>query len=127
MFRNSRIKAMLLICLRFALLLMSAIYKILVTKEFENDFQKLPKEEQKQIEKIKEQLRSNPFVGKPLGYRFFREKKIGGKRLYFLIYKTKVIVLIVAYGGKKGQQATINAIKAAFEQFKQEIDRLGGP
>ena len=105
---------------------MSAVYKIFVTKEFEDDFQKTPKEEKKQIEKIKEQLRSNPFVRKPLGYRFFREKRVGGKRLYFLIYETKVIVLIVAYGGKKGQQTTINAIKAAFEQFKQEVDRLGG-
>ena len=98
------------------------IYRVFVTEEFESDFQKLPKEEQRQIERVKQQLRSNPFVGKPLGYRFFREKKIGGKRLYYLIYETKVVVLIVAYGSKKSQQATINAIKAAFELFKKEIN-----
>jgi len=105
---------------------METIYKIFVTEAFEKDFQKLPKEEQKRILRVKEQLRSDPFIGKPLGYRFFREKKIGSKRLYYLIYESKVVVLIVAYSGKKSQQATINAIKAAFEHFKQEVDKFGG-
>jgi len=45
--------------------------------------------------------------------------------LFCLNYESKVIVLIVAYSGKKEQQATINAIKAAFEQFKQEVDKFG--
>ena len=102
---------------------MGLIYKIFVTDAFEKDFQKLSRDEQRQIEKVKVQLRSNPFVGKPLGYRFFREKKIGGNRLYYLIYETKVVVLVVAYSGKKEQQATINAIKAAFEQFKRDVDK----
>lgn len=99
-------------------------YRIFITKSFETDFNSLPKDERKRIKKLKEQLKINPFVGKPLGHSFFREKKIGGKRLYYLIYEDKVVVLIVAYGGKKHQQATINAIKASFKQFQKEIENL---
>jgi len=102
------------------------MYKVFLTKSFEGDFGKLPKEEQRRIERVKEQLKLNPFVGKPLGYRFFREKRIEGKRLYYLIYESKVVVLLVAYGGKKSQQATINAIKAAFEQFKKDVNGFQG-
>ena len=43
--------------------------------------------EQRELEDFeKKQLTSNPYHGKPLGYPFFREKKIGGKRAYFLVY-----------------------------------------
>ena len=105
---------------------MGLIYRVFVTEAFERDFQTLPRAEQRRIERAKEQLKSNPFIGKPLGYRFFREEKIGGNRLYYLIYESKAVVLVVAYCGKKEQQATINAIKAAFEQFKQEGDKFGG-
>lgn len=98
-------------------------YRIFITATFEKDYEKLTREEQKRIEKVKEQLKVNPFVGKPLGYKFFREKKIGSKRLYYLIYEDKVIVLLVAYGGKKSQQATVNTIKASFKQFREEIER----
>ena len=99
-------------------------YRIFVTRGFEKDFEKLSREEQKRVENVKEQLKENPFVGKPLGYSFFREKKVGEKRLYYLIYASRVIVLIVAYGGKKSQQATINAIKASLKQFKEEVGNL---
>jgi mRNA-degrading endonuclease RelE of RelBE toxin-antitoxin system len=98
-------------------------FRIFITESFEKEFAKLSKQEQKRIEKAKEQLKLNPFVGKPLGYTFFREKKIGNKRLYYLIYEEKVIVLLVAYGGKKNQQAIINAIKASFQEFKEEIEK----
>ncbi len=103
---------------------MAKEYRIFITETFERDFGKLPKEEQERLEKLKEKLKINPFVGKPLGYKFFREKKIGSKRLYYLIYENKVSVLLVAYGGKKNQQATINAIKASFKQFREEIEGI---
>lgn len=105
-------------------ILMQKQFRIFRTETFIADFNKLPKEEQKRVERIREQLKENPFVGKPLGYRFFREKRIGGKRLYYLIYEDKVIVLFVAYGGKKHQQSTINTIKASFKQFKEELEKM---
>lgn len=60
---------------------MTKIYRIYATEEFLNDYEKLSKDERSQIDKIKEHLKTNPFAGKPLGYRFFREKKVGGKRI----------------------------------------------
>ena len=50
-------------------------YEIFTTDEFERDFDKFDKSLQNQITKEIEQLRKNPYVGKPLGYKFFREKK----------------------------------------------------
>ena len=60
---------------------MAESYRIFATETFEKDFKKLAKDEKARIEKIKEQLKQNPFAGKPLGYKFFREKKINGNRL----------------------------------------------
>ncbi len=51
-------------------------YKIYTTEEFDRDFRKLDGSLQQQIEKEIGQLETNPYVGKPLGYKFFREKKI---------------------------------------------------
>jgi mRNA-degrading endonuclease RelE of RelBE toxin-antitoxin system len=61
------------------------MYKVYRTETFDKQVKKLPKEEQKQIARIEYQLKINPFVGKPLGYKFFREKKIRGKRVYYLV------------------------------------------
>lgn len=79
------------------------------------------KKRARRIDKIREQLKINPYVGKPLGYRFFREKRVDGKRLYFLIYEDIVLVLVVAISDKKAQQATINAIKMAFDVYKKDV------
>jgi len=60
------------------------VYKIFTTKEFEDKFNKLDLSIQIQIDNEIEQLENNPFVGKPLGYGFFREKKIKNFRFYYL-------------------------------------------
>ncbi len=88
---------------------------------FWEDYNKLSKEEQRRVDKIKEQISSNPYTGKSLGHNFFREKRFDGKRLYYLVYDDYVIVLVVAISGKKTQQSTINAIKSAFEVYRKEV------
>ncbi len=100
---------------------MSKTYEVYATDSFWEDYHKLSKEEQKRVDKIKEQIRLNPYVGKPLGYNFFREKRFDGKRLYYLVYEDCVIVLVVAISDKKTQQSTINAIKSAFEVYRKDI------
>lgn len=97
------------------------MYQILVSKNFLEKLSGLSKDQQTRIGKIKEQLRENPFVGKPLGYKWFREKKIEGFRLYFLIYEREVCVLMVDFSNKKQQQATINAIIQLFAQYREEV------
>ena len=62
-------------------------YRVFRTKEFIKQFKKLPKQTQEEIKKIKDRIRENPFVGNPLGYKFFREKKIKELRVYYLIYE----------------------------------------
>jgi putative component of toxin-antitoxin plasmid stabilization module len=97
------------------------MYRVYRTETFDKRVKKLSRKEQNQITRIENQLKINPFVGKPLGYRFFREKKIGGKRIYYLIYEEMVIILLVGLSDKKTQQATINKIKDKLPEYYEAI------
>ncbi|MFH0869277.1 MAG: hypothetical protein V1839_03555 [archaeon] len=99
------------------------MYKIFIEQEFERDFNKLDKAEQERIIKAREQLKENPYAGKPLGYEWFREKHLNGKRLYYLVYENLKAVLIVALSDKKTQQLTINMIKLALDKYKDKIEK----
>ena len=70
----------------------------------------LPKDYQEQIKKIIRQLKETHNVGKPLGYPFFREKKIGKYGVYFLVYEDIDTVLLITISDKKTQQGTIDNI-----------------
>ncbi len=87
-------------------------YKVYATPEFDRLFEELSKDDQIEIDKLtKEELPKNPYQGDPLGFKFLREKKIKGKRVYFLIYDDYVLVLMVAIGDKKTQKKDIAQIK----------------
>ena len=45
------------------------------TELFDRKFEKLDKGVQQRIERIRDQLKQNPYVGKPLQLGFFREKR----------------------------------------------------
>mgnify|MGYP001588621080 CR=1 FL=1 len=65
-----------------------AKYRVFRTTEFEADFEKLELFNKKRIEGFLDQLlESALFVGKPLGFKWFREKKFNGNRMYFLVYE----------------------------------------
>ena len=51
-------------------------YRIFRTKEFIKQFEKLPESFQEEIKKLRNRIKENPFVGDPIGYKFFREKKL---------------------------------------------------
>ena len=93
------------------------MFKVFRTSTFEKELSRLSKAEQILIRKFEEKLVDTPFIGKPLGYKFLREKKFNGKRAYFLIYETYVIVLMIAISDKKTQQETINEIKSQLELY----------
>ena len=97
------------------------MFEILITEEFENDFNKLDKSLKTRIGKVIEQLKTSPYAGKPLGYPFFREKKIGKYRLYYLIYKEFLVVFMIAVSEKKDQQATINSINRLIPFYREEV------
>ncbi len=99
------------------------MYKVFRTRKFDKEVdKKVSGEEQKEIENIeRKQLTINPYVGDPLGYHFFREKKIGGRRIYYLIYEELKAVLMVAVSDKKTQQETIDEIKLHLQDYYEVI------
>lgn len=52
-----------------------------------------------------------------MGYIFFREKKLNGNRIYYLVYEEFVIVLMVAVSDKRTQQGTIDDIKRRLDEY----------
>lgn len=99
------------------------MYSVFRTERFDKECAKdLSKEQLKQVEKFeRKQLVGNPYVGDPLGYKFFREKKLGGKRVYFLIYDDIGAVLMVGVSDKKAQRETIDAIKSRLADYHEVI------
>lgn len=97
---------------------MNEVYE---TEPFSKIFLTLTKEEQKWIEKIKDKLTENLKTGKPLRYDWFREKKFGNKRVYFIINEKTNKATLLAYGSKKGQQKIINHIILNKERYLKLI------
>lgn len=69
-------------------------------------------------------LKENPYVGDSIRYKFFREKRIKEKRLYYIVYEEFSSILIVAVGSKKAQQDTINEIIKLLPEFKSYMKEL---
>ena len=85
-------------------------YRIYETETFSRLYEAMEKIEQEWVGKLKLQLTENPHTGKPLKFDWFREKKFGDKRLYYLIYKDLSRILFVAFGSKKEQQKIIDHV-----------------
>lgn len=98
--------------------------RVVSTKEFDAWERLLPKDYQDQIEMIIKQLKETWQVGKTLGYPFFREKKMGKFRLYFLVYEDIDTVLLVTISDKKAQQETIDKIKHELDLYKDMIKKI---
>jgi len=99
-------------------------FKIFHSSRFDRDLSKLDKSVQDQLDKIEDQLIENPYVGRSLNVRWFREKKIGKHRIYYLIYDDYISLIMVGVSEKKDQQKVINTIRLLFEHFKEELERL---
>ena len=97
-------------------------YRILKTSVFERKFAKLSPDVQRAIEKMKDKLKENPFSGKPLRYDFFREKKLGKFRVYYLIYEEYLILYMITISEKKDQQVAINTVMQYLDIYKKEVE-----
>ncbi len=99
------------------------MYRVFTTEEFDNDFDKLDNSEQIRIRKTITQLKEQGgSVGKPLsGLSFFKEKKLNGKRVYYLFYETYKVILIIAISDKKTQQVTINQILIDMAEYQRYV------
>lgn len=96
--------------------------KVLETETFSRLFDALERKEKEWIKKVIRQLKENSKVGKPLGFEWFREKKLGGKRLYYLVYEKSNAVLLVAFGGKKDQQKIIAHVLHNKERYRKIVE-----
>ncbi len=76
------------------------------------------------VTKIGKKLKNNPYQGDSVYKRFLREKRFEGRRVYWLVYKDFLMVLIVAESGKKDQQDTIEGIKKLLPIFMKEAEKI---
>ena len=101
------------------------MFKVYRTKEFEELISKLlTEEEKKRVDKIENEIAETGFTGSPLGFKFLREKRISGKRIYFLVYEEFKAALMVSLSDKKAQQETIDKIKEYLPEFKRLIEKI---
>ena len=99
-------------------------YEVYETDTFSKLYGGMERTEQDWVNKIKLQLIENPQAGKPLKFEWFREKKFGDKRLYYLIYKDISKILLVSFGSKKDQQKIINHIIENKQRYKRIIESV---
>ena len=99
-------------------------YAVYTTESLEKEVEKLPNSDKDRIRKIFLQLKDNPYVGDQLRYKCLREKRLREKRIYYLVYDDLMAVLVVAVGGKKTQQETIDYIINYFDQYRIYLEQL---
>lgn len=100
------------------------MYRVFRSEWYDKKLDKLDRSGQHRIFKFEQQLKIEPYSGRPLGYRFFREKKFNGKRLIFLVYEEYKAVFLVTITDKKAQQHEIDLIKANLDIYKDTLKRL---
>ena len=99
------------------------MYRVFRSEWYKTKLDSLDKSEYDRIIKFEQSLKLNPYNGKPLGYKFLREKKFDGKRVIFLIYEEHNCVFFVTITDKKAQQNEIDLIKANLDVYKEEIEK----
>ena len=99
-------------------------YRIYHSKRFDEELEKFDKDLIERVDKIEDELLKNPYSGKPLGTRWFREKRYNKYRIYYLVYDYLKSVFMVAISEKKDQQKVINTIKLLLDFFKEELQKL---
>ena len=86
---------------------------------------KLPEKDQLRIKKLTQQLTSNPYVGNILQIKSIREKRLNGKRIFYIVFEDLKIVLIVAISDKKTQQKTIDSIRTNMNVYRGYAKNIG--
>ena len=99
-------------------------YAIYHSSRFDKELGKFDVDFQKHVDKIEEQLKENPFLGKPIEAKWFREKKHEKYRVYFVVYEEFEAIFMVAISEKKDQQRVIATVKLMFNFFKEELRKI---
>src|SRR3989344_7986482 len=86
------------------------MFAVFRSAAFERKLERMPNDFVHWVDKIESQLCANPHVGDQLRVPWFREKKLGTFRIYYLIYEDLHAVYIVNMSEKKDQQRVIDTI-----------------
>ena len=100
------------------------MYEWYKTKRFDKETTKMSNEEMKRVDRIIDQLKINPYVGDQLQIKILREKRLNGKRVYYLIFEDLKSVLMIAISNKKAQQKVINFIIENIGTFRGYLKDL---
>ncbi len=100
------------------------MFRVFRSEWYESKLKKLDTSEISRVLKFEQSLKEAPYSGKPLGYKFFREKKFDGKRLIFLVYEEHSCIFLVTITDKKTQQQVIDLIKANLDVYREELERI---
>lgn len=102
------------------------MFRVFRSERYDRKFNKLNRFDQRQVSNFEQALKLEPFSGKPLSYKFFREKKFRNKRILFLVYEEQECIFLITITNKKLQQHEIDLIKANLEIYKEEIQKRIG-
>lgn len=82
---------------------MSILYRLLMTKQADKQFENLPKKDQKRVQASFEVLRENPTAGKLLEgkYKGFRTLRIWPYRIIYVVDHGIITVTVVKIGHRK--------------------------
>ena len=95
------------------------MFAVIGTEVYLAELGKWPTADRQAAEKLPGRLAQNPWSGTSLGLPFFREKRVRGQRIYYLVYEDLKMVLLVATSGKKDQQITIEYVKQRLSEFRR--------
>jgi hypothetical protein len=97
------------------------VFTIDETKRFQKRRNKLlSPEEIRKLPALLERLAKNPSIGDSLGSPWFREVRMSGKRLYYIVGKSRL--LFVDVSGKKDQQEIIDFHLRYVEMIRRELN-----
>ena len=99
-------------------------FKVYHSARFNRELSKLGVDFQRRVDKIEDEISENPYTGKPLNVKWFREKRYGSHRIYYLVYEDLKSVIFVGISDKDNQQQVINTNRLLFSYFREEIEKL---
>lgn len=82
---------------------MSMLYRLLMTKQADKQFENLPKKDQKRVKAAFEVLKENPTAGKQLEgkYKGLRTLRVWPYRILYVVNHGTITVTVVKVGHRK--------------------------
>jgi len=100
------------------------MYKVYATPDYQIAIDRSQGEYRDRVRKLPANLRRTPFQGKPLGSKYLREKRVKGRRIYYIVYEEFKIVLLVGVSSKKDQSSEIDKIKRELQNLYDYVKSI---